>query len=144
MERKVDRPIIILIIGLFLLGYGIKTFFDISNYERAWNTFKPSAVSTTAVISDISEINARGGAYHNVFVHYNDESGTEHSAKLGYWNDGMDIGDKVSVYYDKTDPDNTMADPAILLVEEKTAAPLLTILGVIVSAASVIYIIKNR
>lgn len=88
----------------------------------SWNSFKKTAVSVTAEITDIqvrrerrhSSSNSRNTTttYHDVYVEY-DYNGQHYSEKLGYYYSGMAEGDEISILIDPNDPKRSMTDPGI-------------------------------
>lgn len=83
----------------------------------SWNSFKETAVSVTAEITDIKtrteRRNGKRKTYHDVYIEY-DYNGKHYSEELSYYSPSMTEGDSISVLIDPNKPSKNMSDPALV------------------------------
>lgn len=121
MEKYKYNLVFMIIGGVFSLVAVIMLLVSVGT-RISWNSFKKTAVSVTAEITDIqvrrershSSSNSRNTTttYHDVYVEY-DYNGQHYSEKLGYYYSGMAKGDEITILIDPNDPTRSMADPGI-------------------------------
>lgn len=137
-ESNIPRYVMVIILGVMALGFGLKGTADIMNYSSEWNRFKSTAVSTQAVIDDISSHSSRGGGYTIVYIKFTDETGKEWDSTIDRSCDGFKIGGTINVYYDRKNPKNTMLEPDIYLKRTKKSDTFFYVLGVVLIAAGIV------
>lgn len=121
MEKYKYNPVFMIIGGVFSLVAVIMLLVSVGT-RISWNSFKKTAVSVTAEITDIqvrrershSSSNSRNTTttYHDVYVEY-DYNGQHYSEKLGYYYSGMAKGDVISILIDPNNPRRSMTDPGV-------------------------------
>lgn len=109
--------------GVFSLVAVVMLIVSVS-VNVSWNSFKKTAVSVTAEITDIQVRRERRHSssgsksrnttttYHDVYVEY-DYNGQHYSEKLDYYYSGMAEGDEISILIDPNDPKRSMTDPGV-------------------------------
>ncbi len=121
MEKYKYNLVFMIIGGVFSLVAVIMLLVSVGT-RISWNSFKETAVSVTAEITDIqvrrershSSSNSRNTTttYHDVYVEY-DYNGQHYSEKLDYYYSGMAKGDEITILIDPNDPRRSMTDPGI-------------------------------
>ena len=88
-------------IGLFVWAYMANT-----NYEN----LMANGVKTDAVVTEVTEVKYKKGnpSTYGIAV-YRDETGSEHSFD-GYLGDYINVGDKVTIIYNKDNPDEVVKE----------------------------------
>lgn len=105
------------------------------------NTFMDNAVQTEAEITLIeSESYRRNGKTHtdhDVWVEY-EIDGEVYEEELGYYNSGMNEGDKIDVYYDPDNPSDVSSGSKILELIFILIGGVFAVLGVILIIVNIL------
>lgn len=148
IKRWVLRTVILSIIGVIgavILCYGIKMCVGTESYKKEWKSFKRSAKEANAVIYDINKRDrSLLGSDYNVYVNYMDNVGTIHCAMLVYWGDDLEVGDKLSIYYDESNPEKTMGPPDYLLDPENIGAFVCVFCGIDILLLCLVFSTHSR
>ena len=141
---KIPLYLVLIILGIFALGFCINGIVGIVNYNKDFDKFKSSAVSTQATITNISSYSGKGGGYAAVTFKFNDGKGDEYHSTTDRSFDGASEGKTITVYYNEDDPEKTMIEPDVYLKREKTGTVFMAVIGVAMIAAGIIVYRKNR
>lgn len=144
-KGKIPLYLILIILGIAVLGYGVKGVAEVRNYNSEWDDFKKNAVYADATVIDKLESKGRYNRSVIIYVKYQDADGNSVTAKIDRYCPGFEEGAEVGIYYDKDHPKKIMVDMDTMY--PKGAAPEIPsfiIGGVLIAAGIFAYKRLNR
>ena len=141
---KIPPYLLLVILGIFALGFCVSGIVEITNYNKDFDKFRASSVSTQATITNISSYSGRGGGYATVTFRFNDDKGDEYYSTTDRSFDGASEDKTITVYYNKDNPEKTMIEPDVYLKREKTGTVFTAVIGAALIVAGIIVYRKTR